>query len=82
MVKYIKLTFKEHGCYFAPDMIQRCIDVAVQKTLLSEYGIDELSELEKLAVLLLQDSAEYHGVPLTELANLNKGDDDVKHTAS
>jgi hypothetical protein len=82
LVKYIKLTFKEHGCYFAPDLIQRCIDVAVQKTLLSEYGIDELSELEKLAVLLLQDSAEYHGVSLSELAKVKKGMNDVEHIAS
>ena len=82
LVKYIKLTFKEHGCYFAPDVIQRCIDEATRKTFLSQYGIDELSELEKLAVVLLQDSAKYHGVSLSELAEVKKGMDDVEHTAS
>ncbi len=82
MVKYIKLTFKEHGCYFAPDVIQRCIDEVTRKAFLSQYGIDELSELEKLAVVLLQDSAKYHGVSLSELAEVKKGMDDVKHTAS
>lgn len=63
----VKLILGNNG-YFSRDFVQRCEDELRLKHMLVVTGIDSINALESLAVMILTDSAEYHGVDPGNLA--------------
>jgi hypothetical protein len=57
------------NAYFKADFITACIDKLEKKMMLAAVGLDDLNELEKLAIYILADSAYIKLDPTDRAAN-------------
>lgn len=78
--KTIHLRFTATGKDFYRSTVQLLVTEALTRREQVLRGEVVLNPLEMLALILLEDSAEYYDVPLSELANAGqceRGDDDA-----